>query len=129
MKRLKLWGLNNSQVIRNLDHPERITVYTFTFDSQFVITGGDDNSCKIWELATGKLVQVLIEHDAPITSISVSSNNSLIVSGSKDKLAIIWDFKDGSVIHKLLIHQDIIVKVAVSDDGNVVITGILLEKF
>ena len=36
----------------------KITVMAFTADSHYVITGGEDNSCKIWELSTGKLIQV-----------------------------------------------------------------------
>ena len=103
--------MSDAKVIRKIDHPEKITVICFTPDSQFLITGGEDNSCKIWELSTGKLIQVLIEHDGPITSIAVPNNNSLVISGSKDKLAIIWSFKDGSVMHKLSAHNDYLVKV------------------
>jgi WD40 repeat protein len=30
----------------------------FRADSQYVITGGEDCSCKVWELSSGKLTQV-----------------------------------------------------------------------
>lgn len=120
---VKIWGLNEAKVIRSIDHPNKITAIKFTHDSQYVITGGEDNSCKIWELLTGKLIQVLIEHDNAITSIDVPFNNNLIVSGAKDRLVLLWNFKDGSVIHKLSGHHDIIVKVAITFDGNIIISG------
>lgn len=115
--------MNEAKVIRSIDHPNKITVIKFTNDSQFVITGGEDNSCKIWELLTGKLIQVLIEHDGALTSIDVPFNNNLIISGAKDRFVILWNFKDGSVIHKLTGHYDIIIKVAITFDGNIMISG------
>jgi WD40 repeat protein len=74
-------------------------------------------------LASGKLNQVLIEHDGPISSIAVPFNNNVVVSGSKDKTAILWSFKDGSCMHKLIGHQDVIVKVAIAFDGSIIISG------
>jgi WD40 repeat protein len=56
--RAKIWALNEAKVIRTIDHPEKITECVFTHDSHYVITGGEDNSCKIWELSSGKLIQV-----------------------------------------------------------------------
>ena len=119
----KIWALHDAKVVRTIDHPERIGVLAFTRDSHYVITGGDDNSCKIWELSTGKLIQVLIEHDGPITSIAVPNNNLFVVTGSKDKLALIWSFRDGCVLHKLPIHNDYVSKVATTIDGSLVITA------
>jgi WD40 repeat protein len=57
-KRVKIWSLADAKVIRTIDHPEKICIIVFTLDSHYVITGGEDNSCKIWELSTGKLIQV-----------------------------------------------------------------------
>lgn len=96
---------------------------TFTPDSTYVITGGEDCSCKIWELATGKLIQVLIEHEAAVTSIAAPHNNSLVVSGSRDKFVLVWNFKDGSVLHKLSSHTDAIVRVAITHDASTVVSG------
>ncbi len=30
----------------------------FQADSQYLITGGEDFSCKLWEISSGKLTQV-----------------------------------------------------------------------
>lgn len=111
-----------------------------------MITGSEDKNCKIWELSTGKLIQVyfydkksnsfirrvhksilpflqvLIEHTEAITSIDVNVENNLVITGSKDKLAIIWNFRDGSVSHKLD-HGDEIVNVFLAARGSTAITG------
>jgi WD40 repeat protein len=57
---LKIWHLGDAKVVRQIDHPDKITTVIFTQDSNHVITGGEDNSCKIWEISTGKLIQVYI---------------------------------------------------------------------
>jgi WD40 repeat protein len=46
-------------VVRSIDHTEgKITCMAFRVDSQYLITGGEDCSCKLWELSSGKLTQV-----------------------------------------------------------------------
>ena len=56
---LKIWSLDDARVVRSIDHTEgKITVMAFRTDSQYLITGGEDFSCKLWELSSGKLTQV-----------------------------------------------------------------------
>lgn len=38
---MKIWGLNEAKVIRSIDHPDKITAIIFTYDSHYVITGGE----------------------------------------------------------------------------------------
>ena len=56
---LKIWSLDDARVVRSIDHTEgKITFMAFRADSQYLITGGEDCSCKLWELSSGKLTQV-----------------------------------------------------------------------
>lgn len=56
---LKIWSLDDARVVRSIDHTEgKITCMAFRTDSQYLVTGGEDCSCKLWELASGKLTQV-----------------------------------------------------------------------
>ncbi len=56
---LKIWSLDDARVVRSIDHTEgKITCMAFRADSQYLITGGEDCSCKLWELSSGKLTQV-----------------------------------------------------------------------
>ena len=51
--------MDDARVVRSIDHTEgKITVMAFRGDSQYLITGGEDCSCKLWELSSGKLTQV-----------------------------------------------------------------------
>lgn len=55
---IKIWSFNGYKVIRSIEHSAKITALIFSKDSNFMITGSEDNNCKIWELSTGKLIQV-----------------------------------------------------------------------
>jgi WD40 repeat protein len=56
---LKIWSLDDARVVRSIDHTEgKITCMAFRADSQYLITGGEDCGCKLWELSSGKLTQV-----------------------------------------------------------------------
>ena len=51
--------MDDARVVRSIDHTEgKITCMDFRADSQYLITGGEDCSCKLWELSSGKLTQV-----------------------------------------------------------------------
>ena len=73
--------MGDAKVVRQIDHPDIITTMIITEDSNHIITGGEDCSCKIWEITTGKLVQVLIEHEGGVTSIAVPNPCNYVVSG------------------------------------------------
>jgi len=107
--------LDDARVVRSIDHTEgKITCMAFRADSQYLITGGEDFSCKLWELSSGKLTQVrkkdysklkicffihlckvLVEHEQSITALVISEDGKHVLTGDKDGLAIIWSFKDG----------------------------------
>ena len=51
--------MDDARVVRSIDHTEgKITCMAFRADSQYLITGGEDFSCKLWEISSGKLTQV-----------------------------------------------------------------------
>ncbi len=110
--------MDDARVVRSIDHTEgKITCMAFRADSQYLITGGEDCSCKLWELSSGKLTQVrkhiqnlgnyllffkvLVEHEQSITAVAISEDGKHVLTGDKDGQAIIWSFKDGKYIHFL----------------------------
>ncbi len=54
--------MDDARVVRSIDHTEgKITCMAFQADSQYLITGGEDFSCKLWEISSGKLTQVWLD--------------------------------------------------------------------
>jgi WD40 repeat protein len=51
-------------------------------DNEFVISGADDRSLKLWNVQTGECVRTFIGHEDAVYSVSFSSDNQFVISGS-----------------------------------------------
>lgn len=80
-----------------------ITAIHFLPDSRYVVTGGNDGACYVWNYSPQRsqnveaweAIQLLpdnadIAHSAPITQITVSQSGEYIATASEDNRAIIW---------------------------------------
>ncbi|XP_064642967.1 protein qui-1-like [Lineus longissimus] len=120
---LNIWTVLDGDQIKSVSHAERITCVVFTFDSQYIVTGSVDKSLKVWETQTGKLTQVLVEHDAMITTIAVTNCNQHVVSGSADTKILVWNLTTGTVEHHLSGHSGTVTALRLTSDGTVLISG------
>ena len=69
-------------------------------DSTKVVSGsgGYDNTIKVWDLNTGKLLSTLKGHNDHIYSVAISPDNTKIVSGSYDNTIKVWDLNTGKLL-------------------------------
>ena len=58
VSRMKIWSVKDGSVVQDIAHNETVTCVVFSPDSQYVVTGSEDMSLKVWEVNTGKLTQV-----------------------------------------------------------------------
>lgn len=69
MRSLKFWLLMDVENEKSVNHSDSILCFTVTHDCATVVTGSNDMSLKVWEVATGKLTQVrLLERDRDIAT-------------------------------------------------------------
>lgn len=66
-------------------------------DGQWLAAAGDDNSIRIWNLATGKSTKSLAKHSAPVTSLKFTPDSAKLISGSTDKSVRVWNVADGAL--------------------------------
>jgi WD40 repeat protein len=107
-------------------HTNEITAFTFSSDSQMLITGSKDKTIKQWNLKTGKLIRTLNKHSGEITSLAISKDNQFIASGSKDKTIKLWNVKTGQLI-RTLSNKGEIYSVRFSLDGKTLIATSALQ--
>lgn len=66
-----------------------------TTSSEFIVSGSDDRTIKVWNLKSGKELMTLMGHSGNVYSVDISFNGKYIVSGSGDMAIKIWDMESG----------------------------------
>ena len=63
-------------------HSDSVRSVTISPDNKKVVSGSDDDSIKVWELNTGRLLNNLRVIETSVIPIAITSDNKKIVSGS-----------------------------------------------
>ncbi|XP_066285005.1 NACHT domain- and WD repeat-containing protein 1-like isoform X2 [Branchiostoma lanceolatum] len=91
-------------------------------DSQYIITGAEDNTIKMWSTETGELKNTFSHHTDHLTCLKVTQDGR-IVSGSKDTTLSVIDIENREVVHRLEGHSHPVYSLAITSDGKYAISG------
>ena len=64
-------------------------------DGYSLVSSSEDNTCKVWEVLSGKLAHVIQGHTGKINTIQFSHDGKLLASCSEDKTCKIWNISCG----------------------------------
>ena len=64
---------------------------TFTPDGKWIISGADDHSVRVWEVATGRLIMGFDGHDGSVQQLAVAPNGRSAFSAGGDNFVYQWD--------------------------------------
>ncbi|KAK9436549.1 F-box/WD-40 repeat-containing protein [Metarhizium brunneum] len=79
-------------------------VYTLQFDADYLVSGSRDQTMRIWNVRTRRLVRPpLIGHNGSVLCLQFDAHPSedIIVSGSSDSNVFIWKFSTGELIQQI----------------------------
>jgi WD40 repeat protein len=103
---------------------DRVNSVSFSPDGGLLASASDDGTVRIWDIATGKEVNVLYGHTDSVSSVAFSPDGKLLASASgkpifssKDKTIRIWNIRTGKEISVLYGHAKDINHIAFSPDG------------
>ncbi|KAK6845337.1 WD domain-containing protein [Apiospora arundinis] len=89
------------------NHPEEghgECVYSLQFNSEYLVSGSRDQTIRIWNMQTRRLVRPPLRgHVGSVLCLQFESDpdDDLIVSGSSDSDVILWKFSTGQPIQRL----------------------------
>jgi WD40 repeat protein len=104
-------------------HKEAVNTVAFSPDGKFFISGSDDKTIRLWEVDTGKQVNVFQGHTNYVTSVAFSPDGNYTLSGSWDKSIRLWHISTGKEVKLFIGHKKFISSVAFSPDGKYVFSS------
>ncbi len=111
-------------LIRTLTgHRDIVLAVAITFDGQRVVSSSDDNTLKVWNLATGEEERTLIGHSDSVVAVAITFDGQRVVSGSDDNTLKVWNLATGEEERTLIGHSGPVVAVAITFDGQRVVSG------
>ncbi len=104
-------------------HTSDVNSVAYSPDGKTLLTGSYDDTASVWEVLTGKQLQLLKGHTGRVESVAYSPDGKTVLTGSYDKTACVWSVSTGELLKVLKGHTGSILAVAYSPDGKTVLTG------
>jgi WD40 repeat protein len=87
-------------------------------------SGSNDNTVKLWEAGSGKLLRTLEGHRDAVMSVAFDLVGRTLASGSNDKTVKLWEAGSGKLLRTLEGHRGAIWSVAFDPTGRMLVTGL-----
>ena len=72
-------------------HTQEIEALTYSPDGKVLVSGGWDNTLKVWDAETGNLLNDFKAHDGSVRCMAFSRDSKMLITGSRDNSIKIWD--------------------------------------
>ena len=104
-------------------HRDAIVAVAYAPDSSTLATASKDGTARIWNAATGGLVDVIKGHSGGLNAIAYNPNGRQIATASDDHTARLWNAATGAAIATLQGHAAGLTMLTFSPDGKLLATA------
>ena len=73
---------------RSINH--RIVSLTVNPSGRFAVSGGEDQTIRLWDITTGRCMYTFRGHQGQVSAVAISPDGSQLVSGSQDRTVKLW---------------------------------------
>ncbi|PSO61773.1 MAG: hypothetical protein BRC53_10980 [Cyanobacteria bacterium SW_6_48_11] len=111
-------------------HSDWVSSLAISTDGRFLASASWDKSLRLWELATGNLIESCCEHSQGLLAVSFHPDGSYLATGSFDQSIELWQIEHQetgevslSSTKTLTGHTGSVRSVAITPDGETLISG------
>jgi len=131
---LKLWDVASGKELRTftghsgiLESAFALTHFAptvaFSLDGRTALSGGVDDTLKLWDVASGKELRTFTGHSGMVESVAFSPDGRTALSaGDDDKTMRLWEVATGKELRRFM-HSEQVKAVAFSRDGRIALSG------
>ncbi len=103
-------------------HKAEVKGVAFSPDGRYGLSGGKDDTARLWDLSTGKEVHIFRGHTKEVWSVAYHPNGRQVFTASWDATVRLWDANTGKDV-RTFTHPLDVNSVVVTPDGKWMLTG------
>lgn len=98
---VELWKLSPDQRIALDGHQRRINDVVFSDDGLLLVSGGVDNTARLWIMADVEIVAWhILVHSSPVVSVALNGDATQLITLTQDSTLTVWDVPMGTIVEK-----------------------------
>jgi WD40 repeat protein len=120
---LEVWYLPNQKLVRRLSwQTEIVSSAAFRTDSEFLAIAQRNGAIVLFNVLSGKPVQILQAATAPVQAITFSPSGHLLASASSTVIQL-WDWQSSTCVAHLEGHTEAVQTLMFHADGTLLVSG------
>jgi len=88
---VSVWDLGTRKLVKLVGHTGKVAAIEFSPDGRWLATGSHDETVKIWEAKTGKMLVSLQGHTGAVTAVAFSPDGTRLATGTDQGELRVWD--------------------------------------
>jgi len=105
-------------------HTDAVLALAVTHDGRTIVSGGKDETVRLWEAASGRLLHTLEGHTGQVNAVAVTPDGRTIVSGAnRDESVWLREATSGRLLRRLVGHRRGVNAVVVTPDGGTIVSA------
>jgi WD40 repeat protein/serine/threonine protein kinase len=104
-------------------HTGSVTSVCLSADGRFALSGSDDQSVRLWEVASGQCLRTFSGHTDWVASVSLNADGRFALSGSLDNTLRLWEVASGGCLRTFSGHASSMTSVSLSANCRWALSG------